>query len=83
MKNRPIVNGSSANLPIALGLLVASGQLPADCLRRTVVIGELGLGGKLRAAPGALPVALSLCGGPDTLLLPDANNETRANIVRA
>jgi len=71
-------DGGRFDLPIALGLLVASGQLPADCLRRTVVIGELGLGGELRAVPGALPVALSLGGGTDTLLLPAANLDEAA-----
>jgi len=63
-------DGGRFDLPIALGLLLATRQLPAGCLDSMVVVGELGLGGELRSVPGALPVALSLYGSDDTLLLP-------------
>lgn len=51
--------GSAFDLPIALGILVASGQVPPDRLADTVVLGEVGLEGGLRPVRGALSVALA------------------------
>jgi len=76
-------DGGRFDLPIALGLLLATGQLPPGCLDRTVVIGELGLGGELRAVTGALPVALALCGSGHTLLLPEASVDEAAGAATA
>ena len=50
--------GSAFDLPIALGLLAATGQVPEHTLDRTLVIGELALDGGLRPARGVLPVAI-------------------------
>src|SRR5471030_568281 len=50
---------ASFDLPIALGLLVASGQLASDVLTQYAAIGELALDGTIRAAKGALSMALS------------------------
>ena len=50
--------GSHYDLPIAAGLLLAMGVLPSDSLTDTVVMGELGLDGSLRAVPGVLPAAI-------------------------
>ena len=50
--------GSHYDLPIAAGLLLAMGVLPSDSLADTVVMGELGLDGSLRAVPGVLPAAI-------------------------
>ena len=52
-------DGSAFDLPIALGILVASGQLPEERLRDQVVIGEVGLEGDLRPVRGALSMALA------------------------
>jgi magnesium chelatase family protein len=49
--------GPGYDAAIALAILAASGQLPAARLADWVVFGELGLGGELRDAPGALAVA--------------------------
>ncbi|MEA3307991.1 MAG: YifB family Mg chelatase-like AAA ATPase [Chloroflexota bacterium] len=49
--------GPSYDLPIALGVLAASGQLPPAALEGAVVIGELSLDGSLRHVRGTLPVA--------------------------
>lgn len=51
--------GSHYDLPIALGLLVAMGVLPAHELERFVVIGELSLDGQINAVAGALPAAIA------------------------
>lgn len=50
--------GSHYDLPIATGLLVAMGVLPSDSLSETIVMGELGLDGSVRAVPGVLPAAI-------------------------
>jgi magnesium chelatase family protein len=50
-------SGPGYDLPTACGLLVASGQVPADHADRWAVFGELSLGGELRPCGGALAVA--------------------------
>jgi magnesium chelatase family protein len=49
--------GSGFDLPIALALLAASHQLPAEALRGHAAIGELALDGRLRPVPGTLVAA--------------------------
>ena len=53
--------GASFDLAIAVGVLAASGQVPAPALEGCAVSGELSLGGDLRPVRGALPIALG-CG---------------------
>lgn len=48
--------GGRFDLPIALGILAASGQLPVQALDPYYFAGELGLGGELRAVRGVLPM---------------------------
>jgi magnesium chelatase family protein len=47
------------DLPIAIGILAATGQIPATALTQFEFAGELALGGALRPIRGALPMALS------------------------
>jgi magnesium chelatase family protein len=49
--------GSGFDLPIALSILAASGQVPRDRLRSHAAVGELGLDGHLRPIGGVLAVA--------------------------
>ena len=65
--------GGRFDLAIALGLLVASGQLPADCLQHCEVLGELALSGELRPVQGVLPAALACREQQRSLLIPRAN----------
>ena len=66
--------GSAFDLPVAVGILAASGQIPDDRLSRTLFLGELGLEGDLRPVRGALPIALAASAmGCDELILPAAN----------
>ncbi len=66
--------GSAFDLPIAIGILVASGQIEAPSLDGTLLLGELGLEGDLRPIRGALPIALAArMLGLRELLLPVAN----------
>ena len=50
--------GSSYDLPIALGILKSSGQIEAEKLEEYVVMGELSLDGQLRPVKGMLPIAI-------------------------
>jgi magnesium chelatase family protein len=49
--------GSGFDLPIALSILAASGQVPCDRLAEHAVVGELALDGRVRPVDGALAVA--------------------------
>jgi magnesium chelatase family protein len=48
--------GSGLDLPIALAVLVADGQVPGGALDEGAFLGELGLDGTLRPVPGVLPL---------------------------
>ncbi|MEW6582814.1 MAG: magnesium chelatase domain-containing protein, partial [Actinomycetota bacterium] len=50
-------SGPQYDLPIALAILAASGQLAHEALRGVAAVGELALDGSLRAVPGALAMA--------------------------
>ena len=50
-------DGTAFDLPIALGVLVATGQLPEEAVGTRIYIGELGLDGTVRPVRGALSVA--------------------------
>ncbi|HZO90659.1 MAG TPA: YifB family Mg chelatase-like AAA ATPase [Chthonomonadaceae bacterium] len=50
--------GPSFDLPIAIGLLVATGQLPGEHLEGALLAGELSLDGGVRPIAGALPIAI-------------------------
>ena len=49
--------GSAYDLPIALGVLVANGQVPENSLEGSLVMGELSLDGSVRHIRGVLPMA--------------------------
>src|SRR5438309_1631341 len=62
------------DLPIALGLLVATGQLLPEQLRDYATVGELALDGTLRPIKGALSMAMAAAQrGVRKLLVPSAN----------
>jgi len=61
------------DLPIAIGILVASGQLPDDKLDAHEFAGELALTGELRAIRGALPMVLSARHDGRAFVLPKAS----------
>lgn len=50
-------NGSGYDLPIALGVIAASGQCELPLLGKYLIMGELGLDSSLRYVPGAIPIA--------------------------
>jgi magnesium chelatase family protein len=65
--------GGRFDLPIAVGILVAAGQLPAKGLERCELYGELSLSGELRMAKGVLPAAVAAGRAEHRLILPKGN----------
>jgi len=66
------------DLPMALGLLAASGELPAPALAPYVWAGELSLNGNLRPVAGAMAMARTLQGSGLALVLPPGSAEQAA-----
>jgi len=58
------------DLPIALGILAASGQIPAERLRHCEFAGELALTGELRPVRGALAMALAVARDGRSFVVP-------------
>ena len=71
--------GSGFDLPIALGILAASGALKPDRLRQYLVVGELALDGRIKGIRGALPTALLARARSYTgVVLPEENAQEAA-----
>lgn len=88
--------GPAYDLPIAIGVLAASGQVPLPRLEGAVMLGELSLDGSLRHVRGVLPVAdmarhngvkaiyVPACDAPEAALIPQVSVypvETLAQLV--
>lgn len=65
--------GGRFDLPIAIGILVASGQLPNVHLEQYEMVGELALNGRLRKVSGVLPTALASGDAKRQLIVPEDN----------
>lgn len=74
--------GGRFDLPIALGILAASGQIPMISLKEYEFIGELALSGELRPVRGVLPIVLELQQSGRQLFLPK-NNAAEASLVES
>jgi magnesium chelatase family protein len=73
--------GSSFDLALAAGVLAANGAVPADALQGRVLVGELGLDGRVRGVPGVLPAVLSASrAGFERFLVP-VDNLAEARLV--
>ncbi len=66
-------DGGRFDLPIALGILAASKQIPLETLSDYEFIGELSLGGQLRAVKGVLPTAFAAKSSKRSLFVPSDN----------
>ncbi|QDK99111.1 YifB family Mg chelatase-like AAA ATPase [Acinetobacter tandoii] len=66
-------DGSRLDLPIALGILIASGQLPEHSVDQLEFIGELALDGQLRPTTGTLSIAIACQQAQHKLILPEQN----------
>ncbi len=71
--------GSAYDLPIALGILAATGQIDKEKLGDFVIMGELSLDGSLRPIKGALPISIDARkSGFKGFILPKANAKEAA-----
>ena len=71
--------GSAYDLPIAIGMLAATGQVPDEGFKETAFLGELALDGSIRPSKGVLPIAIHLRQrGFRRLILPAENAEEAA-----
>jgi magnesium chelatase family protein len=69
------------DLPIALGILAASGQLRSERLADCEFVGELALTGELRPVRSVLPISIAAARAQRTLILP-VPNAAEAALVR-
>lgn len=65
--------GGRFDLPIAVGILAASGQVPRCALQQREFYGELSLSGELRETPKLLPALVTGSRAGNELILPAAN----------
>ncbi len=75
--------GGRFDLPIAVGILAASEQLPPVDLSQYEFAGELALSGELRAIVGEIPVAVASSQSERTLVLPVENTEQASWVKQA
>jgi magnesium chelatase family protein len=73
--------GGRFDLPIALGILAASGQLPHEKVREYEFTGELALSGELRCVRGVLPIVLEALQAARSLIVP-VWNASEAALVK-
>ena len=73
--------GSSFDLPLAIGILAASGAITSDVLNQFMMVGELGLDGKLQPIKGALPIAIKARKEKLRGLIVPKQNEREAAVV--
>ncbi|MGM0563182.1 MAG: YifB family Mg chelatase-like AAA ATPase [Pseudomonadota bacterium] len=64
--------GGYYDLPVAVGILAASGQLPAETLADYELVGELALNGELRGERGVLPIAIAARRAGRALVVPQS-----------
>ncbi|MGF1742619.1 YifB family Mg chelatase-like AAA ATPase [Vibrio profundum] len=70
--------GGRFDLPIALGILLASAQVTCADIEQREFIGELALSGELRPVKGVLPAALAANNANRSLLVPHDNGDQAA-----
>lgn len=73
--------GSLYDLPIAVGILAATEQIPLYSYKPYVIMGELSLGGGIRHVKGIMPILLSaMQNGYTRFIIPEANAKEAAYV---
>lgn len=66
--------GASFDLPMAIGIMAASGLINTDLLSKSLIVGELSLEGRVRRVPGVISIALlAKEKGMENLFIPYSN----------
>jgi len=73
--------GTGFDLPIALGILAATGILPYPEIRDVVILGELALDGRVKPVTGALPMAIAAKAAGFSGILVPRENRREASVV--
>ena len=73
--------GSAYDLPLAIGILAATGSIIPDKLSHYLIIGELGLDGHLQPIKGALPIAIAARNAKFEGIILPAQNAREAAVV--
>ncbi len=76
-------SGGRFDLPIAVGILAATGQIPLEALDGVELAGELALTGELRPVRGGLAMAIAARDGGRALILPAVSAEQAARALGA
>lgn len=72
-------NGTAYDLPVAIALLIAIGELPQKCVEGLMIVGELGLNGEVKFVSGILPMVMQAKdSGVKVCLVPRDNAEEGA-----
>lgn len=74
--------GGGFDLPIAIGILAASGQIPTTTFKTDEFVGELALTGALRPISGLLPIAMICAHNERTIFFPEANRSEAALVPK-
>src|SRR5689334_10420038 len=74
-------DGTGFDLPIALGVLVATGQLSPDSVADIAAVGELALDGTIRPVRGVLPIARHVAAARALTLVVPPGNVREAQLV--
>lgn len=73
--------GSSYDLPLAIGILAAIGKVQPDLLSEYMIVGELGLDGMIQPVKGALPISIRARKEKFKGLIVPKQNEREAAVV--
>ncbi|MCP4114619.1 MAG: YifB family Mg chelatase-like AAA ATPase [Desulfobacteraceae bacterium] len=73
--------GTSLDLPVAMGILLASKILPPDCGSQFLMVGELSLDGRVKPVPGVLSATLAAKSGGFKGIIVPFGNRMEASIV--
>lgn len=73
--------GSSYDLPLAIGILAAIGKVKPDMLSEYMIVGELGLDGMMQPVKGALPISIRARKEKFKGLIVPKQNEREAAVV--
>ncbi len=74
--------GTGFDLPIALGILAATGIIPQEQLSRFLILGELSLDGRIKPVKGSLPMALAAKAAGYSAIMVPFDNRQEAAVVR-
>ena len=73
--------GTGFDLPIALGILTATGIAPQEIVSKYLVLGELSLDGRIKPVKGSLPMALAAKSSGHTGIIVPYDNSREASVV--